>query len=200
MREKTVVVALAVMLVAMISWSAPVNEGNTETEVSETLEKLETLLPDQPALANGEIISLLQRVAETHRLDAAYLLIRGLAFNLNPDASLESLSLAGMIPAVNLLRYEYGEQILPVLFFEGITVKEAWLRKRIAFTIREIADPSRVAEMSEIFNLGKSQAEGAKDFAALLVAKKVDVELYDPDEELKKKLTEWLKRLDQQHR
>jgi hypothetical protein len=199
MNRKIVLVALAVMLGAVAALAAPIGEDSVQDEASEALAKLESLLPDHPALAEAEVVGLMREAAETRRLDAAYLLIRGLAFNFNPNALSEALSLSGLIPAVSLLKRKYGDKVLPILFVEGISAKESWLRTRIAFTIREIADPARIAELSDVFSLKTSQADGAKELATLLAAKKIDVKLYDPTEEMEKDLIERLKRLDEQH-
>jgi hypothetical protein len=210
MNKRIMLVVLAVMFGAVTSWAAPGGEASAQPsparvdgaqdEASEALARLEGLVPSGPAVADKEVIGLMWEVAQNQRLDAAYLLIRCLAFNLNPDASTEAHGLAGMIPAANFLTREFGDRVLPILFAEAITTKEAWLRTRIAFTIREIADSARVAEVSEVFNLGNSQEEGAKALAALLAAKKIDVKLYDPIEEMGKDLIKRLERLDQQHR
>jgi hypothetical protein len=197
MNRKIVLVVLAVRIGAVAALASPVDKG--QDEASNALAKLESLLSDHPALATSEVIELMEQAAETRRVDAAYLLIRGLAFNLNPDSSNESLGLADMIPAVRLLKDKYGVNILPILFAEAITAKEPWLRKRIAFTIREVAGRARVLELSEVFSLERSQAEGARDLVMLLAAKKIDIELYSPLDELSKKFSERLKHLDQQH-
>jgi hypothetical protein len=199
MKKAIALWVLAVLLGMANSWPAGAGESSAIDGVSEALDKLESLLPDHPAIADREVNVLMRKAAETRRLDAAYLLIRCLAFNLNPDATLESLGLAEMIPAVSLLQRKYGDKVLPILFVEGITVEKPWLRKRIAFTIREIADPARIAQLSDVFNLKWSDAEGAKDLAALLAAKEMDVELYDPAEEMLKDLGKKLERLDKQH-
>lgn len=163
------------------SWAGPAAGGNGGgPAVMETLAKLESLLPDRPAIATREAVELMTAAAQTGRLDAARLLIRGLAFNHDPDSSNETRSLPEMIPAVVLLERHYGEDVVPLLVFAGATTEQAWLRPRIALAIREIAGRERLAALAGTFGLRHSESAGARALAALLAADTIEVELFSP--------------------
>lgn len=194
MRTSWLLVLLA-MAWPLVAFGAEGGEADGEaTAETQSLAILESLLPSNPAIATRETVEVLTAAAETRRLDAAYLLIRGLAFNFDPHSSNEKRSLSDMIPAVGLLRKYYSEDVLPVLVFEGLATEHFWLRQRVALAVREIAGRDRIEELEGIFSLRENKSSSAKELVVLLEVEQIRIELYSQSLEAAEQALKGLKK------
>lgn len=166
-----------------------------DERIDVSLKALADILPTTPAVATDEILLLMNEVATTKRLDAAYLLIGGLAFNMNPDiGGNESLGAEEMIPSITLMKIYFDKEVLPLLMYEGLTEKEEWFRKRVALAIRYIATKQEIQELVKVFSLRVSGDRVGSNLATYLESEELEVELYSPIKEGHKELIEELKR------
>lgn len=100
---------------------------------------LEEAVPNEPAIPTRRDKTLMYALAMTKDPQAVPVLIRALAFNLNPLAPWrEWLGIEAGIPAMGLLKKFFGEVALLRLYEEGIKAEQDWYRTRIAYTIRLI--------------------------------------------------------------
>lgn len=85
--------------------------------------------------------------AQSRRPEVALLLVRCLSFNLDPDATDESLGLAQVIPAIGLLKEFFGEASAAPLYGEG-AADQKWYRDRIALAALTVLSPETIEEMN----------------------------------------------------
>jgi hypothetical protein len=181
-------------VISILLW-ASIPLAAMEASSDEAVMKLRAIVPEEPAVATAEHVKIMAEAGATKRLDAAYLLIRALAFNFEPGSSNELRSLVEMMPAATILKRQYGSQVLPLLMTEAVGTEKKWLQKRIALVLKTLDDQPKVASVVEAFSLKTSTHPKARQLASLLEQDQIDVELANPAlesanefiEELKKK-------------
>jgi hypothetical protein len=141
----------------------------TASKVETALARLEEKSPRDPlASPTPEIKQLIQEVGATKRLDAALILVRALAFSMNPIGQGESFSPFGSMPAAQALKANFGSQVLPILMYQGLTTKEAWMQTRLALTIRSIGTQEEIQRLNQVFSTAETRDPLAKQFVAKL--------------------------------
>jgi hypothetical protein len=156
--------------------AAQVRAAEVPASLSETedlLVRLAARIPEEPAMPTVEILSLIEQVGATRRLDAAMILVRALAFSFSPLGQSETRSAFGSVPAAQVLKTNFGSQVLPILMFKGVTSKEGWLQTRLALTIREIGTAEDIQGLRKAFPAEESKDLVAKEFAARLAQKEL---------------------------
>lgn len=111
--------------------------------------QLSAKVPAEPTFADRETIDLMREVAKTRREDAARLLVKCLAFNLDPLNVDEERSDATSIPAIQFLQEYFGQSASKALYEEGVATDKVWLQNRIALAMRTILPPDSVRKVKE---------------------------------------------------
>ncbi len=145
----------------------------------EAVDSLRKVVPDSPAIASADVLGRMERAAATKRIDAAQLLIKCLAFNLDPVASNESLSQEELVPAIGVLKRHYGTSVLSFIYTEGISTDKKWMRERCALAARAISSKSELGSMRVVFSLDTTNNPDVKEFARLLDVESLKVQLFD---------------------
>ena len=140
----------------------------------DSVTELAMKLPSKPAVAAAADIALLEKAAQTQRLDGAMLLIRGLAFNIDPTNRNETAA-DTMLPALPLLQRYFGDDALPLLYYVAAGSDEEWLRNRIAATVLKMAAPARIAELNRTFSLADSKQPSSQAFLRALSGQKLNL-------------------------
>jgi hypothetical protein len=175
--------------------AARMEDGQAEAKIAQ----LKAAIPPAPAVADRKTLLLMREVAETKRQEAAPVLVKALAFNLDPLSSDETLTLAEKVPAIGLLKEAFGESVAPVLYAEATASEQKWYRDRIALAVRNILSPKTVKEMNARFSVETSADPKVKEFNQSLKAKNLKVKLARPDEELMRRVGEAVERVRQQN-
>lgn len=171
----------------------------TAAQADVKIQQLKAVIPDAPAVADRPTLLLMSEVAGTKRPEAAALLVKALAFNLDPDSSDERLSLPDMIPAINLLKHSFGESSATTLYEEAIGSERKWYRDRIALAVRSILAPKTIKEMNARFGVDTSNEPRVRDFKASLAAKDLHVRLARRGEDSLRRVGEAIERIRRQN-
>jgi hypothetical protein len=162
-----------------------------DVEDVQKVQLLRSIIPSAPAVADRQTVDIMREAAQTRRDEALPLLIKALAFNLDPTNRNESMTPEMLLPAIQLIKENYGEKAAPLLYGEAATSTEKWYRNRIALAVRAILQPETIRDMNAKL-LG--DASGSGDFAAALRADKIDLYLARPDSQnLENKLDKIIK-------
>lgn len=145
-------------------------EGNkVQIQQQIHVKNLEKIIPKVPVLADDYALEQMRKAAETKRLDAALLLVKALAFNLDPAGAKEGADVAQLIPAIQVLKDHFGEEVAPLLYAQALASEQKWFRDRIALAVRRILSRGTQQEMETVFSRDlASRNPIMKDFAQSL--------------------------------
>lgn len=144
------------------------------------LRQLSVKVPDVPTFVDRETVDLMREVAETKRPEAAKLLIKCLAYNYDPFNQDEDRSDDMMIPAIQLLKYFFGESAIPLLYEEALSTDKVWFRDRIALAVSTILPESGVKELKERALSDAGVQPHAFEFYESLSAEHLDLQFNAP--------------------
>ncbi len=190
------ITVVGIIVVMMLSPIVQAVENATDDNLK--VEHLQEIVPNAPAVVNQEALDVMYQAAKTKRLDAAMLLIKCLAFNFDPTSSNEERNHDIMIPAIQLLQDHFGEAVAPLLYAEAIASDQKWFRDRVALAVRTILSLDTIQKMNDIFALESTLNPNAKDFAASLLANRIDIHFATPYEEKQKQVEDAVKRIREQ--
>jgi len=146
-------------------------------DTKDTFGSLAQKIPSKPKVLSADDLSLMKKVAASKSLEAALVLIRCLAFQLDPDVSNgENLTGPSLLPAIGLLQLSFGKSVGPLLFVEGISTDKEWMRERCALAVRSIVQVEDLEKMIKIFSLETSIEQNSKKWNALLKQKEIHVD------------------------
>lgn len=171
----------------------------TAAQADVKIQQLKAVIPGAPAVADRPTLLLMSEVAVAKRPEAAAVLVKALAFNLDPDSSDELRSLPDMIPAISLLKHSFGESVAPTLYEEAIGSERKWYRDRIALAVRSILAPKTIKEMNARFGVDTSNEPRVRDFKASLAAKDLRVRLARRGEDSSRRVGEAIERIRRQN-
>jgi len=143
-------------------------EEKDPNNIGEKMAKLKSMLGETPTIASQEAISLQTEIAKTKRLDAAILLIESLSLSIAKPQNMDETIQNELIPAIELLEKNFGQDIAPLLYTKAISTKDDWLRARIALAARTILPKETIAKMNQIFSLDKSTESSAIEYLEML--------------------------------
>lgn len=167
---------------------AAIRERNSVDD-DQKIQRLKSIVREAPAVADRQVVDIMREAAETRRNDALPLLIKGLAYNFDPDNQNELMTPDMLLPAVQLLKEHYGEKAVPALYREALNSTQKWYSNRIAVAVRAILSPTDI----QITNNKLLQGAHAPDFVAALTSEKVELYLARSDSQNSKKLEELIK-------
>jgi hypothetical protein len=145
--------------------------------VEEKIERLRRLVPSKPTvIADAEVVRVMIEAGETKRPEVLNLLIDSLAFNYDPENRNEYDDQASMIPAIAIIKQNFGDRSTETLFGVGISTDKDWLSERIALTIR-INLPSEATEALAKRASSQSQDDRSKYFSLALSKRDLKVKL-----------------------
>lgn len=172
--------AVICLLLGSMAVGTSVRAEQAATATSEQIESLRLLMPTAPAVVTPEVVEVMRRAAQTQRLDAAWLVIRCLEYNLDPGQSNERRDLESMLPALGLLKEYYGDGVLPLLYYEALSSNRRTFRERAAAAVRAIASPTQLEQLARVFGLPQSSDAAAAEFLAALVDPRLQVKFANP--------------------
>jgi hypothetical protein len=164
------------------------------SSADEVVAQLRRLVPNGPRAVSKADLPVLRAAAETRRLDAARLLVRALALNLDPNEATETTAADVMLPAIPLLREYFAADIGPILFAEGVGSAETWYQARVAAAARLVLPADTLKSLMTVFALEGSPTAGAARFRALLLDPRARLEYAPAVQPEVKGLEEALKR------
>ncbi|MHC4621440.1 MAG: hypothetical protein ACYTEQ_27165 [Planctomycetota bacterium] len=165
------VVGLTLSVMACLLGASRQADENEESARDVQRKKIVTLQKTagmKPSIISEEVIALQREVAETRRLDAAIALIKSLSLSLPEPVHADDIAQTHLMPAIGLLGKYFGKDVGPLLYSEGVTTKEKWLRTRVALAARTILDKKSRGQLNSVFSLKESTNAYAKEFLALL--------------------------------
>lgn len=139
------------------------------------VEQLSKAVVDKPTIAGTEILQVMRKAADTRRVDALILLIKGLAYHHDPINTNEVLSPEEMISSIQIINNTYGIQSLPYLYTEGINTNKQWMRERCALAIRSIASSKEIKAYNTTYSLKETNNVNGRAFYTLLTAEKLEI-------------------------
>lgn len=140
-------------------------------EDDQKVERLKSIARETPAVANRQVVDIMREAAHTKRDEALPHLIRALVYNFDPDNQNEFRTPEMLLPAVQLLKENYGEKAVPALYREAVNSNQKWYSNRIAIAVRAILSPADI----QIANGKYLRSASAPDFLAALTTEKVEL-------------------------
>lgn len=172
----SVLVCIGIFIANTYAQGEEATQPTNKDSIIKTIDELSHRIVDHPAFANNETISLMNKTAETKRVDVLKLLIKGLAFG-SDMASNEIRPQSEMIPTIQIIKVHYGSLSLPYLYVEGITSKNNWMRGRCALAIRTIASKEELNSYNTTFSLKETNNMQGRELYSLLTRDKLVIDI-----------------------
>lgn len=178
---------LPLMLIGLaLAKSSTLKWERNSVDDNQKIERLKSIVRETPAVANRQVVDTMREAAKTRRDDALLFLIKALAYNFDPDVRNESRTPDMLLPAIQLIKENYGDKAVPALYREALNSTQTWYRNRIAVAVRAILSPVDI----EIANAKFLRGANAPDFQAALTTEKVELFLARSDGGNSEKLEE----------
>jgi hypothetical protein len=145
------------------------------TDAIEKKEKLKATVPEKPTVVSSlEQIKTMREAAETKQDDVLHLLVKCLAYNLDPDNRNETLSTTELIPAISIIKEFYGEKAGEPLYKEALSTDKKWLIDRISLAVKAILSDEKTKALNAQFKVDSSSSAG-NYFAEVLAKDKLEI-------------------------